>query len=719
MSLFGDFADDPPSTHRANASKSSLFDDERPGGNRNSTSLFAEEDSPWGMPAPKRGGRAQVVKSLLADANIPDGYVDIFDHVLAEGHGKGAGVSLEGVRKVLAAGALDNNAAERIMAVVLPAGEASASENGIGRSEFNVLLALIALAQEGDDIGLDAVDYRRRNLPIPTLKLTMFSSKSELDPAPSDDVTSKKTPAKSQSVAGSPETTPSRKKARQPSFGYESDPWGSPDLHRGHNHAATNGVPSHINGSVPHRTTSAFTTTSSAQESTAGGIPATPASTAGDSGWGGYTGSASDSFANSSMGGGFGASAGGDGNSGPNRNDPTGLGQPLPIPRAGNGVEEVITVTALPEKEGMFMFQHRNYEVASARRASKVIRRYSDFVWLLDCLHKRYPFRQLPLLPPKRVAINGNYLATDASFVERRRRGLARFANALVRHPVLSQEQLVTMFLTVPTELAVWRKQATISVTEEFAGKELPPGLEDSLPANLEELFQNVRSGVRRSAEIYINLCNQMERLIKRNEGIAAEYARISAGLNALTDASKYTYGLDTNDVPLLNEGLKSTAKHLSASQSLLEDEARAWDEGVLEDLKKQRDCLVCMRDVFDRRDRYDRDNIPQLEKRIKNNEDKLIVLRNRPEGVGKPGDIEKVEDAILKDKQSIVAQHARHIFVKQCIRDELRYFQGSQYAISRLHQDWAQERVKYAELQADNWRALAEEVEGMPLASS
>lgn len=58
----------------------------------------------------------------------------------------------------------------------------------------------------------------------------------------------------------------------------------------------------------------------------------------------------------------------------------------------------------LDEKEGMFLFQHRNYEVASARKNSKVIRRYSDFVWLLDCLHKRYPFRQLPLLPPKRVA---------------------------------------------------------------------------------------------------------------------------------------------------------------------------------------------------------------------------------------------------------------------------------------------------------------------------
>lgn len=68
------------------------------------------------------------------------------------------------------------------------------------------------------------------------------------------------------------------------------------------------------------------------------------------------------------------------------------------------GVEEIVTVEMLPEKEGLFLFQHRNYEVSSTRRNSKVTRRYSDFVWLLDCLHKRYPFRQLPLLPPKRVA---------------------------------------------------------------------------------------------------------------------------------------------------------------------------------------------------------------------------------------------------------------------------------------------------------------------------
>jgi sorting nexin-8 len=55
-------------------------------------------------------------------------------------------------------------------------------------------------------------------------------------------------------------------------------------------------------------------------------------------------------------------------------------------------------------------------------------------------------------------------------------------------------------------------------------------------------------------------------------------------------------------------------------------------------------------------------------------------------------------------------------VFIKECIRGEIGYFQTFQFQISRLHQDWAAERVKYAELQADNWRTLADEVESMPL---
>ena len=181
---------------------------------------------------------------------------------------------------------------------------------------------------------------------------------------------------------------------------------------------------------------------------------------------------------------------------------------------------------------------------------------------------------------------------------------------------------------------------------EEFVGRSLPPSLEDSLPQNLQDTFDTVRSGVKRSADLYINLCNLVERVCKRKDGIAAEYGRLNLNLVTLTETSNDTYAIDTNDVPLLNEGIKSTAKHIATSQTLLEDEARAWDEGVLEDLKTMRDSHVSMRDMFDRRDRYAKDNIPQLEKRIMQNEQKLQNIRNKGDAA-KPGEADKVSNAI------------------------------------------------------------------------
>lgn len=481
------------------------------------------------------------------------------------------------------------------------------------------------------------------------MKTTKVSENTE-DNSPS----SRDTPAPSRQSLPDESPPKSRRLRRDSLENLDADPWGSPALHKGHTHTipvnneatpSTNGTTAArpLGGTAAGiRTTSAFTTHSEIPDSTSSTL-ANDDTSAGQTdgsgaGWG--------SFGNPGQGGlsgGFNAS-GDDQGSQANLAGSRSLGGG----RTNRHIEETVTVTLLPEKEGVFMFQHRNYEVKSARRGSTVIRRYSDFVWLLDCLHKRYPFRLLPLLPPKRVAVNGRHLATDSNFVEKRRRGLVRFANALVRHPVLGQEELVKMFLTVPTELAGLRKQVSSSVQEEFVGRPLPPDLEDSLPTNLMETFDTVRSGVRQSAEAYINLCTLLERLMKRNVGIAADYLRFSTALINLTENSESAYATDTNDVPLLNEGIKSTAKHLTTSQTLLEDEAKAWDEGVLEDFKKQRDTLVGVREMFDRRDRYAKDNIPYLERRIESNEHKLQGLMNRPPNAPvKPGEREKLEQAV------------------------------------------------------------------------
>lgn len=749
MSLFGDESPSPSHAALAAKSRASLFEEEDNGSLARSTSdtLFNDDDddrSPWDMPTPrKQQSRAELLRGLLAGVQVPDSYVQAFDGALAQDGTGGRTVTPGAVAQILAAAKLGADHQVRIMNILAPSG----AEASLGRDEFNVLLALIALAQEGEPVSLDSVDERRRNLPEPRLPSSLDNNKiNNHDNDNSNNLSAFPSTAATAELAAKPPQRPdtppaSISRPRKSSMDNpEDDPWNTPDVHAHHNHATTLKTSDYgparadtrANGDsysslddpeVHSRTTSNFTTTSvpSASGSRSG---VSASSTTG--GWDYFSGSTNTAAGfgdapqnpiTSPFGGGSGG--GGrvpQGDRDPGANPPTGHTRTLSTSRTGNAIGENIFVTLMPEKEGMFMFQHHNYEVTSVRRGSKVIRRYSDFVWLLDCLHKRYPFRALPLLPPKRVAVNGNHLSNDGAFIEKRRRGLARFLNAAVRHPVIGQEQLVIMFLTVPTELSVWRKQAAISVVDEFAGRPLPAGLEDSLPSTLQDLFDRSRQGVKRAADLYIATCNIMDRLVKRSEGVAADHARLAVSLASLTETSSDTYATDTNDVPLLNDGLVAMSKHLRTTQTLMEDESKAWDSGVLEDLKRQRDALVSIRDMFDRRERLDKDNIPYLERRIQSNETKLAGLRAKPEGMLKPGEMEKVAEAIIKDKESIVDQHNRSVFVRECVRDELVYFQQTQYQVSRWNQDWAQERVKYSEMLADNWRRLLDELEGMPL---
>jgi hypothetical protein len=158
MSLFGD-EDVPTRAKQA----SSLFDDEPKPAGKTGNSLFADEidnnDSPWAFPTPKKAGRGSLVKSLLPDS-VPEPYVDAFNAVLDAGDREGNGISIGGARKLLAESGISSDAQSKILEIVTQPGQESA---GLGRSEFNVLFALIGLAQEGEDITLDSVDERKRS----------------------------------------------------------------------------------------------------------------------------------------------------------------------------------------------------------------------------------------------------------------------------------------------------------------------------------------------------------------------------------------------------------------------------------------------------------------------------------------------------------------------------------------------------------------------------
>merc|ERR1711977_153677 len=113
------------------------------------------------MPTPKKAGRGELVKSLLPAGAVPDSYIDAFDNLINGGDGNGGKLTSSGITKVLSASRIGADEQSRIVSILTSGGQLS----DISRNEFNVLFALIVLAQEHEDITLDGVDERRRNLP--------------------------------------------------------------------------------------------------------------------------------------------------------------------------------------------------------------------------------------------------------------------------------------------------------------------------------------------------------------------------------------------------------------------------------------------------------------------------------------------------------------------------------------------------------------------------
>ncbi|KAI0657970.1 hypothetical protein C8Q70DRAFT_999052 [Cubamyces menziesii] len=181
------------------------------------------------------------------------------------------------------------------------------------------------------------------------------------------------------------------------------------------------------------------------------------------------------------------------------------------LPREWWKKQETIFVNVLGH-QGFVLNRYLVYEVSSDRGAP-VPRRYSEFVFLWDVLVKRYPFRLLPALPPKRIG-------PDEGFLEQRRRGLARFINFVVNHPVIKDDPVLAAFLAEPS-FEEWRKHTAISYEEESASKRVDSIEEMSIPSDLDDKLAVVRGKIGFLIEHWQRICLLTERIVRRREAAA------------------------------------------------------------------------------------------------------------------------------------------------------------------------------------------------------
>lgn len=378
------------------------------------------------------------------------------------------------------------------------------------------------------------------------------------------------------------------------------------------------------------------------------------------------------------------------------------------LPRGWWNRQETAEVKILGQ-QGFILNRYTVYEIKTDR-AAPVHRRYSEFVFLWDCLVRRYPFRLLPALPPKRVQ-------PDAAFLEQRRKGLARFLNAVMNHPVIKEDGLLAIFLSEPS-LESWRKQTSISLEEESVSKRVEPIEEMSIPSDLEEKLAIVRGKLSPLIEQWQRICILAERMIKRHEAAAADMTRLANVLRAIAEVNERCWRGDECDLcDGVRKGIGHVATHTQHHSDLLEERTNMLLHSTLESLKSQRDLYVAMRDLFARHERLAVDNVDRLKKRIDSNSMKLESIK-AGQKEGWQEDADRVVVLIEKDQATIASLLNRRVFIRACMWHELRVVLHNRenVLLSRLTQTFAREEQAFADRVLANWVSLGNEVERMPL---
>ncbi|KAG0330184.1 Sorting nexin mvp1 [Podila humilis] len=376
---------------------------------------------------------------------------------------------------------------------------------------------------------------------------------------------------------------------------------------------------------------------------------------------------------------------------------------------------DTIRIGFAPEKEGLFLFKHTNYVIESKNHNCKVTRRYSDFVYLQSILEKRYPFRMLPLLPPKRLG------AADEIFLGRRLRGLTRFMNAVVHHPVLKEDSLVTVFLTEPMEFTSWRNFSTVSVEDEFS-KLLPEAetMSKQIPADFILQVESIKRRLPGSIDYYRGMVHTMDRIQKRTQANAADYSRFGLAVNTLGHSCHkegcYSCGQ-------LHEGNIKIGTHIYETSGIMKEHSKAIQYGIIEELKRHRDMLVSMGELLRRCDQRNDQLIETLHRKIESTES-LLASTTANQEVAPPdvdpgqfeATIERLNASLGADRRELFCKEQRTLLMQHTLWMETVYYHKNQAHVAAMFDAFVQEQIQTSQRQLDTWSSLSPIVHNLPM---
>ncbi|KAF8704769.1 PhoX homologous domain, present in p47phox and p40phox, partial [Rhizoctonia solani] len=400
----------------------------------------------------------------------------------------------------------------------------------------------------------------------------------------------------------------------------------------------------------------------------------------------------------------------------PPGNPPPGAGTSLlssGLPTGWWRRQDSAIVTIIPEKQGFLLNRYFVYAVQTERGV--VQRRYSEFAWLWDCLIRRYPFRVVPSLPPKRIG-------PDDQFLEQRRYYIV--TEAKIKRSSIFQ----TWSSSIPEpHLEIWRKQNSISLEEESLSKRVERLEEMSVPGDCAEKLAAVRKKLPGLVDHWTRISVIVDRLIKRREGAAADLTRLTMTLNSLTEHNtSCTLRGESDDCDLcagVRTGLGRVAARTGGLGEELDGRSRVLNSTLMEAVKSQRDLYLAFQALFARQDRLGGDTVDKLKKRVETAGAKHILIVNSLEGLQGSAktkaqdEADKLRSSIEKDQHQIHTLLNRRVFIQYCMWHELRVVLHNREnaLLSLAIQQFVREESEFSGRVHSTWTALSDEVENMP----
>ena len=108
-------------------------------------------------------------------------------------------------------------------------------------------------------------------------------------------------------------------------------------------------------------------------------------------------------------------------------------------------IEVIVSNPKQITNNSIFSKNYVLYDISTPKFNWLVNRRYSDFIWLRDCLKNFFPGDILPILPKKKIG-NRRF---ETDFINKRAQGLQNFMNGIIKNEKFKASEVLNIFLSV------------------------------------------------------------------------------------------------------------------------------------------------------------------------------------------------------------------------------------------------------------------------------